>query len=807
MKRHKFHYYSRNKKLIFYFSTILAVSMFILLFTLYSQYHIYEITKNENEEWYGSWQGVVVDVSSANEDILQEHELMDKTGTTGIYGNVQNSDQSIGLVGYGDHDFFDMANLNLIKGHWPKKENEIIVESQVLDQLRKSYDLQQEISVTVQTTEGHVTKDYILCGIIDNYSSTWAIQRDFPNAFIAQSLGLIEQSKNIYLIPQKGYENILNEIHLEKNQEILENTAIEVSYNPFSTSNLSYTVIGLFAIVSSILLISYTFFQWTRKHYKEIQILKSLGADHRILIKDLLYLYSKSMILPLFIFPISCLWMKLPWQMYLFAVILFLISLVLSILLSMIQIFRIPENINTYTEAILIRTRRLSVKQYKKMSPFRMAIRNIRWNLKRKIVQMLLTSSLLVSLLLTLTSFNESRFMENYYNGFSDFLIQAEYDSQGNIKTIDPSIVTKLSSIQGVNYFESLYLSSGKFSVAWNDQSQAVFNKDFIDYPIFQIGDKGINQVFPNVLYVSSSRFKDKIFTDIDEGSFNEDTFNSGEEVILYLPAFCYNEAKNELDASQIYPLDNKEDSTKNVCTAIYEENSIEVGDEVTVQSRDGKKRQAKVQGIIREPLNDSFKYDYTDSLLLQAFTLPYTVIASDNFFGLEDPVSHISIWLDSDMNKAPIEETISTICSNEGLQLINKSTEKRIEVEKYERRVLIYAIITALLTFVFVVFLYYFFKQDDVVRAQRNEILSQLGIQRRKIRAIENIELVIHLFCILSVSALLYVILFFGSHYQMNSVVPWMDSSFNSISRLSYPLLILAFVGIYVLLAKIGRK
>lgn len=807
MKRHKFHYYSRNKKLIFYFSTILAVSVFILLFTLYSQYHIYEITKNENEEWYGSWQGVVVDVSSENEDILQEHELMEKTGTTGIYGNVQNSDQSIGLVGYGDHDFFDMANLNLIKGHWPKKENEIIVESQVLDQQRKSYDLQQEISVTVQTTEGHVTKDYILCGIIDNYSSTWAIQRDFPNAFIAQSPGLIEQSKNIYLIPQKGYENILNEIHLEKNQEILENTAIEVNYNPFSTSNLSYTVIGLFAIVSSILLISYTFFQWTRKHYKEIQILKSLGADHKILIKDLFQLYSKSMILPFFIFLISCLWMKLSGKMYLFAVVLFLISLVLSILLSMIQTSRIPENINTYTEPIPVRTRRLSLQQYKKMSPFRMAIRNIRWNLKRKMIQMFLTASLLVSLLLTLTSFNESRFMENYYNGFSDFLIQSEYDAQGKIKTIAPSIITKLSSIQGVNYFESLYMSTGQFSVSWNDQDQAVFNQNFIDYPIFQIGDKGINQVFPNVLYVSSSKFKDRIFTDIDEGSFNEDTFNSGEEVILYLPVFCYNEAKNELDASQIYPLDNKEDSTKNVCTAIYEENSIEVGDEVTVQSRDGKKRQAKVQGIIREPLNDSFKYDYTDSLLLQAFTLPYTVIVSDNFFGLEDPVSHISIWLDSDMNKAPIEETISTICSNEGLQLINKSTEKRIEVEKYERMILIYAIITALLTFVFVVFLYYFFKQDDVVRAQRNEILSQLGIQRRKIRAIENIELVIHLFCILSVSALLYVILFFGSHYQMNSVVPWMDSSFNSISRLSYPLLILAFVGIYVLLAKIGRK
>lgn len=384
MKRHKFHYYSRNKKLILYLTVILAVSVFILLFTLYSQYHIYEITKDENEKWYGSWQGVVVDVSFENEDLLQEHELMEKTGTTGIYGNVLSDDRSIGLVGYGNTSFFDMANLNLVKGHWPKKENEIIVESQVLDQLRKNYDLQQKISVTVQTTEGDVTKDYILCGIIDNYSSTWAIQRDFPNAFIAQNPTLIEQAENIYLLPQKGYEEILNEIHLEKNQEILENTAIEVSYDPFSTSNLSYTVIGLFAIVSSILLISYTFFQWTRKHYKEIQILKSLGADHRILIKDLLHLYSKSMILPLFIFLISCLWMKLPWQMYLFAVILFLISLVLSILLSMIQILRIPENINTYTEPIPIRTRRLSVKQYKKMSPFRMAIRNIRWNLKRK---------------------------------------------------------------------------------------------------------------------------------------------------------------------------------------------------------------------------------------------------------------------------------------------------------------------------------------------------------------------------------------------------------------------------------------
>ena len=158
-------------------------------------------------------------------------------------------------------------------------------------------------------------------------------------------------------------------------------------------------------------------------------------------------------------------------------------------------------------------------------------------------------------------------------------------------------------------------------------------------------------------------------------------------------------------------------------------------------------------------------------------------------------------------MNKAPIEETISTICFNEGLQLINKSTEKRIEVEKYERRVLIYAIITALLTFVSVMFLYYFFKQDDLVRMQRNEILSQLGIQRRKIRTIDNYELGIHLFCILCLSILLYVILFIGSHYQMNSVVPWMVSSFNSINMISYPLLILLFVGIYVLLAKIGRK
>ena len=59
--KHRFRYYSKNRKLIIKFTYILGSSLLVILFSLFMQNHLFETKKMQNENLYGSWHGAVYD--------------------------------------------------------------------------------------------------------------------------------------------------------------------------------------------------------------------------------------------------------------------------------------------------------------------------------------------------------------------------------------------------------------------------------------------------------------------------------------------------------------------------------------------------------------------------------------------------------------------------------------------------------------------------------------------------------------------------------------------------------------------------
>ena len=97
-----------------------------------------------------------------------------------------------------------------------------------------------------------------------------------------------------------------------------------------------------FAIIYTLLLITYTFYNWTNQHTKEIQMLKSLGASSFMLCKDFLKLLSKALILPIMIFGICCILFSIYPITIVVSLSIYLAALILVIIFCFLQIRKVP---------------------------------------------------------------------------------------------------------------------------------------------------------------------------------------------------------------------------------------------------------------------------------------------------------------------------------------------------------------------------------------------------------------------------------------------------------------------------------
>ena len=104
-------------------------------------------------------------------------------------------------------------------------------------------------------------------------------------------------------------------------------------------SNIPFTLLGIFTVCYSILLIAYVFIHWANQHTKEIQILKSLGTDNKMLVKDFTSLLFKSICLPLCVYLIICIVLSINIWVSLISLMVYLFSLSMIVLICYILYF------------------------------------------------------------------------------------------------------------------------------------------------------------------------------------------------------------------------------------------------------------------------------------------------------------------------------------------------------------------------------------------------------------------------------------------------------------------------------------
>ena len=120
-------------------------------------------------------------------------------------------------------------------GHMPENKNEIAIEAYVLDLLGIDYELDQKVNLDIHMDDSVIHREYVLSGVINNYSSSWITDGTLASFFIFPSEDAII-SKNLFLIAKEGYIDSINEIQID--DDIVMNAYVEFTYDPFSDQNI-----------------------------------------------------------------------------------------------------------------------------------------------------------------------------------------------------------------------------------------------------------------------------------------------------------------------------------------------------------------------------------------------------------------------------------------------------------------------------------------------------------------------------------------------------------------------------------------
>ena len=119
-------------------------------------------------------------------------------GNMNIVGEVMEDTEYKGSIGYVDKDFLEMSNISMKAGHMPENKNEIAIEAYVLDLLGIDYELDQKVNLDIHMDDSVIHREYVLSGVINNYSSSWTTDGTLASFFIFPSEDAIISKNLLY---------------------------------------------------------------------------------------------------------------------------------------------------------------------------------------------------------------------------------------------------------------------------------------------------------------------------------------------------------------------------------------------------------------------------------------------------------------------------------------------------------------------------------------------------------------------------------------------------------------------------------
>lgn len=169
MKKYR-HYQNRISGVIIFLIFFLGISVVI-----YSDSRE-QTLEEQRKVSYGAWHAAVYHVGE-KENTLKENAMVKTAATLTLAGTAaDNSGMILGGIGAADATFLSMGNITLLDGRMPEKENEIAIEASRLIDMGLSYELGQQIPLSVQTADDPssvIQQNFTLTGVVKNYTNYW----------------------------------------------------------------------------------------------------------------------------------------------------------------------------------------------------------------------------------------------------------------------------------------------------------------------------------------------------------------------------------------------------------------------------------------------------------------------------------------------------------------------------------------------------------------------------------------------------------------------------------------------------------
>ena len=140
---------------------------------------------------YGEWYCGIPSGMEEDAQWLEKQPWVRAIGRAGNYGTINTA---AGQAGFGtlDHSLVNIGRIKLDEGTFPRSEDEIAMEADVLSALGCDHELGQEITLLIDVPYKDqlipVERSYILCGVIHEYSNLWVLNRNSDNRLLVSAV-------------------------------------------------------------------------------------------------------------------------------------------------------------------------------------------------------------------------------------------------------------------------------------------------------------------------------------------------------------------------------------------------------------------------------------------------------------------------------------------------------------------------------------------------------------------------------------------------------------------------------------------
>lgn len=571
------------------------VSILLMTWSVTLSFSIDQSYNEHLKEIYGEWQNAIINSDEEMISRIENRAFLSKIGKQKIHGKILVNGDVIGNIGSVDENFIDIANIRVSEGRLPVAPNEVAVEEVVLDALNLDNYINQKIVFDVYYDQKTVEKEYILVGIVEDYSLNW-VNSDVLINCISYDTGDYEYM-NGFMIWENMAQNSIEAIPLSSGNYI-SNSYYEMSEK--SAENYFGLLIPVFCIVffiTSSLVSSHV--KARRKEYCTLLTLGATTNEIKIsLYKSILIITFLAVALGIAVhIPFSLLsldylrtyydysmYMMIPFMGHLLIVLALFGIVTISVSLSCNQIKKI--SITDLSSRCFLEKKDGLVINCSKPSFF---TRNIL--IHRKLFVLILMS-MVVSLCVCLYSlhkvFYSQRAFQTIVNSTeSDYKIRLTGKNLYGYTKEDINILSKITGIESVK--------------AYRNEIQKITFDDIENSAYYNMLSKD-GELTVSVLGVSGTDYQSlyEIEQLISEGKMNFDEILKGNEAVVVLPVFSCDNSICKVLIDRDFPL--------------YEsdvfESKLYPGATITLTSDGGEEETLVVSGIVRSiPLSLYEKY------------------------------------------------------------------------------------------------------------------------------------------------------------------------------------------------------